>query len=206
MRYHPLTRNNEFARAYTRGKSFVHPHVVLYVNKNRLGRTRVGITASKKIGNAVTRNRARRVLRAALYEVLPPDVGGYDLVLVARGQTPRLKSTQVAKTLERQLRAAGLRQSMRRQCAGHSILRRRIAAAFADDALARGGHQKRTAVDTHGTDVRNQAQILLICFTEPHTGVKADALLRNIYFVRLPQPVLKKAPHANQNILFGIFL
>ena len=63
MRYHPLTRNNEFARAYTRGKSFVHPHVVLYVNKNRLGRTRVGITASKKIGNAVTRNRARRVLR-----------------------------------------------------------------------------------------------------------------------------------------------
>ena len=41
MRYHPLTRNNEFARAYTRGKSFVHPHVVLYVNKNRLGRTRV---------------------------------------------------------------------------------------------------------------------------------------------------------------------
>ena len=109
MRYHPLTRNNEFARAYTRGKSFVHPHVVLYVNKNRLGRTRVGITASKKIGNAVTRNRARRVLRAALYEVLPPDVGGYDLVLVARGQTPRLK-TQVAKTLERQLRAAGLVQ------------------------------------------------------------------------------------------------
>ena len=106
MRYHPLTRNNEFARAYTRGKSFVHPHVVLYVNKNRLGRTRVGITASKKIGNAVTRNRARRVLRAALYEVLPPDVGGYDLVLVARG----LKSTQVAKTLERQLRAAGLVQ------------------------------------------------------------------------------------------------
>ena len=66
MRYHPLTRNNEFARAYTRGKSFVHPHVVLYVNKNRLGRTRVGITASKKIGNAVTRNRARRVLRAAV--------------------------------------------------------------------------------------------------------------------------------------------
>ena len=110
MRYHPLTRNNEFARAYTRGKSFVHPHVVLYVNKNRLGRTRVGITASKKIGNAVTRNRARRVLRAALYEVLPPDVGGYDLVLVARGQTPRLKSTQVAKTLGRQLRAAGLVQ------------------------------------------------------------------------------------------------
>ena len=32
MRYHPLTRNNEFARAYTRGKSFVHPHVVLFMD------------------------------------------------------------------------------------------------------------------------------------------------------------------------------
>ena len=104
MRYHPLTRNNEFARAYTRGKSFVHPHVVLYVNKNRLGRTRVGITASKKIGNAVTRNRARRVLRAALYEVLPPDVGGYDLVLVARARTAECPYEKLAAAFDRAVR------------------------------------------------------------------------------------------------------
>lgn len=111
MRYRPLTHNSEFTRAYMRGKSFVHPHVVLYVNRNRLGHTRVGITASKKIGNAVTRNRARRVIRAALQQALPPDVGGYDLVFVARGQTPRLKSTQVAKTAAKLLRAAGVLQS-----------------------------------------------------------------------------------------------
>ena len=108
MRYRPLTHNNEFTRAYTRGKSFVHPHVVLYVNRNRLGHTRVGITASKKVGNAVTRNRARRVIRAALQQTLPPDVGGYDLVFVARGQTPRLKSTKVAKTAAKLLRTAGV--------------------------------------------------------------------------------------------------
>ena len=90
MRYKALTRNNEFARAYSRGKSFVHPQLVLYVNKNRVGHTRVGITATKKIGNAVVRNRARRVLRAALCAVMPLDIGGYDIVLVARGQTPRL--------------------------------------------------------------------------------------------------------------------
>ena len=66
MRYCPITRNCEFARAYARGKAYVHPYVVLYVNKNRVGHTRVGLTASKKVGNAVTRNRARRVMRAAL--------------------------------------------------------------------------------------------------------------------------------------------
>lgn len=108
MRYTPLTHNKDFTRAYTRGKSYVHPQLVLYVNKNRLGHTRVGITASKKIGNAVTRNRARRVIRAALCAVMPADVGGYDIVLVARGRTPHMKSTKLEATLAKLLVSAGV--------------------------------------------------------------------------------------------------
>ena len=108
MRYCPITRNCEFARAYARGKAYVHPYVVLYVNKNRVGHTRVGLTASKKVGNAVTRNRARRVMRAALCEVMPQDVGPYDVVLVARGATPRLKSTQLVPVMRKLLKKAGL--------------------------------------------------------------------------------------------------
>jgi ribonuclease P protein component len=52
------------------------------------GRLRVGFTASKKIGNAVTRNRAKRRLRAAAPQLLPL-LGrpGHDYVLVARGTT-----------------------------------------------------------------------------------------------------------------------
>ncbi len=108
MRYTPLTHNKDFTRAYTRGKSFVHPQVVLYVNKNRLGHTRVGITASKKMGNAVTRNRARRVIRAALSAVMPAEIGGYDIVLVARGRTPHMKSTKLEATLAKLLAGAGV--------------------------------------------------------------------------------------------------
>ncbi len=50
------------------------------------GRLRIGFTASKKIGNAVARNRAKRRLRAAASQVLPL-LGreGHDYVLVARG-------------------------------------------------------------------------------------------------------------------------
>ncbi len=52
------------------------------------GRVRVGFTASKKIGNAVARNRAKRRLRAAASQLLPL-LGrpGHDYVLVARGTT-----------------------------------------------------------------------------------------------------------------------
>ena len=107
MRYCPITRNCELARAYARGKAYVHPYV-LYVNKNRVGHTRVGLTASKKVGNAVMRNRARRVMRAALSEVLRGDVGRYDIVLVARGITPKLKSTKLVPVLKKLLCDAGL--------------------------------------------------------------------------------------------------
>ena len=68
MRYRVLNKNRDFTRIYARGKSYVHPHLVLYVAKNRLGAPRIGLTATKKVGGAVQRNRARRVMRAALAE------------------------------------------------------------------------------------------------------------------------------------------
>ncbi len=104
----PITRNNDFRRAYRRGKSQVSPLLVTYVWKNRLKETRVGITTSKKVGNAVTRSRARRVLREAYRGISPRVKPGYDLVFVARGRTPGAKSTQVQKQMEKQLEAAGL--------------------------------------------------------------------------------------------------
>ena len=68
----------------------------------------VGAAARLPLGNAVHRNRARRVIRAALYQTLPYDVGGLDLVFVARGQTTRCKSGEVKKAAEQLLKNAGL--------------------------------------------------------------------------------------------------
>ncbi len=85
---HPPQRG-EFGRVYARGKSYVNPALVLYVLKTRSKQTRVGLTATKKIGHAVQRNRARRVMKAAIDEHLDYNIGGYDLVFVARGMTPR---------------------------------------------------------------------------------------------------------------------
>ena len=103
-----LCRNNDFRRLYARGKSFVSPVVVVYTLKNRTGQVRVGITTSKKIGNAVQRNRSRRVIREAYRGLASRVRPGVDLVFVALGKTPYVKSTDVARHMERQLQAAGV--------------------------------------------------------------------------------------------------
>ena len=108
MRYRPLRHNSEFGRVYARGKAYVDHALVLYVLKTRSKQTRVGLTATKKVGCAVQRNRARRIMRAALSEHLSQNIGGYDIILVARGQTPHLKSTQLSKTLGKLFAKAGL--------------------------------------------------------------------------------------------------
>lgn len=103
-----LCKNHEFRRAYAKGKSYVSPVVVTYTVKNRRRQVRVGITTSKKIGNAVQRNRARRVIREAFREIAPGVRRGYDLVFVARGRTPFVKSGEVRRHMLQQLEAAGI--------------------------------------------------------------------------------------------------
>ena len=103
-----LNENKDFRRLYGRGKSKVHPALVTYVQKNRVGGCRVGNTTSKKIGNAVARNRARRVIREAYRLLLPQIEGNYDLVFVARTKTTFMKSTQVCNVMAAQLKELGL--------------------------------------------------------------------------------------------------
>lgn len=103
-----LNRNTDFRRLYGRGRSMVSPVLVTYALPNRTDRCRVGITASKKIGNAVTRNRARRVIRAAYTKLLPMASEGFDIVFVARGKTAFKKSTDIAVVMAQQLCELGI--------------------------------------------------------------------------------------------------
>ena len=108
MRYEPIVRNTEFARAYRRGKSYVSPFLVTYVLRRKSGGVRLGITTSKKIGGAVQRVRARRVIREAYYAMNLDPAKHVDLVFVARTATTRVKMQKVEKAMRAQLTAAGL--------------------------------------------------------------------------------------------------
>ena len=104
-----LKQNSDFRRSYGRGKSFSEPALVTYVLKNnRAGVCRYGITTGKKIGNAVTRNRCRRVISAAFSEISGQVSGGWDIVFVARYRTSREKSTEIKGIMTRQLKNAGV--------------------------------------------------------------------------------------------------
>mgnify|MGYP002640387969 CR=1 FL=1 len=86
-----LKRRPEFIRAARRGRSCATPGLVLQVYSRGDGDAplRVGYTASKKVGNAVIRNRARRRLRAVVDAIaLQNAKTGRDYVLIARGGTP----------------------------------------------------------------------------------------------------------------------
>ena len=101
-----IKENRDFRRAYHRGKSFVSPTIAVYINKNRLGKVRLGITAGKKIGNAVCRNRAKRVIYAAFRECEKNIALGYDFVIVARTRILSVKSNQVANELNKIINSA----------------------------------------------------------------------------------------------------
>ena len=105
-KFDKLKANYDFRRLYNRGKSFVAPTIVTYVRRLSGNRIRLGITASKKLGSAVARNRAKRVITAAFRECLPCICSGCEIVIVARSRILSEKSTQVAATLKKQLLAA----------------------------------------------------------------------------------------------------
>jgi ribonuclease P protein component len=80
----PIKKNYEFMRVYKKGKFFVGKNLILYTLVNRKRTNRLGITASKKIGGSVKRNRVRRLIKEnyRMYEEFVKD--GIDFVFVAR--------------------------------------------------------------------------------------------------------------------------
>lgn len=80
-----LTHREDFNKVYRRGKSFANHQFVLYVSRNpQTEQFRLGISVSKKVGNAVIRNRMRRLIKEIVRldaERLNP---GLDLILIVR--------------------------------------------------------------------------------------------------------------------------
>ena len=95
-----LNNNKDFAALYKKGKFTAGKHIVIYVRKNKLPFNRLGITAGKKIGNAVCRNRAKRIIRQAYRENETLFPIGTDIVIVARTAINGVKSTVLSEYMK----------------------------------------------------------------------------------------------------------
>lgn len=112
-----LTRRSEFLRTAAAQRKWVTPGVIVQARARKPGEApddgdretadtvRVGLTVSRKVGNAVRRNRARRRLRALAREILPEHGRpATDYVLIGRRTTPTRPAAELRKDLETALR------------------------------------------------------------------------------------------------------
>lgn len=107
---HVMRTQKDFDLIYRKGKSVGDRYVVVFTRRNGLPYYRVGYLASKKVGNSVTRNRARRLMkesvRLAGYDFVP----GYDYVFIARNTIKDTKCPQVQRSILSALRKTGVKR------------------------------------------------------------------------------------------------
>ncbi len=94
-----LRNTNDVRKVYSEGRSWAHALLVLIARPNGLSLTRVGVAASRKLGGAVVRNRAKRMLREAARHLYPHMAPGWDIMLVARPPITRVQEPQVEEAL-----------------------------------------------------------------------------------------------------------
>ena len=90
------------------GRSWTHPFLVLCALPNDLEHNRFGFSASHWVGNAVVRNRAKRLMREATRLRQGDIEEGWDLVFIARNPIREVNFRQADQAIRQLLRRAGL--------------------------------------------------------------------------------------------------
>ncbi|MDF2558310.1 MAG: rnpA [Bacillales bacterium] len=104
-----IKSEKEFQFVFKKGKSFANKQIVIYViSKTDQTNFRIGLSVSKKIGNAVVRNRIKRYLRQSFIEIDPLLIKNIDIIVIARSQLSKFNFFEVKSSLIHILKRASL--------------------------------------------------------------------------------------------------
>ena len=112
-RTYSLKRHKEFRFTYRTGRQVGGGSFVLVTARNRKDKVQVGFSVSKKIGNSVMRNRAKRRLKACFSPLLPNVKPGYNLIFIARTSALTAPFVSMQKSMVSALMRAGVYEAPR---------------------------------------------------------------------------------------------
>ncbi|MFF2796658.1 ribonuclease P protein component [Lysinibacillus xylanilyticus] len=102
-----VKKNDDFQKVFKKGKSFANRQFVVYfLEKEGQTEFRVGLSVSKKLGNAVTRNQIKRYIRQSIHEIKDELKSNMDYVIIARQPAATMDFHEVKQSLQHVLRIA----------------------------------------------------------------------------------------------------
>jgi len=104
-----LTRGRDFARVHGEGKSWANGLLVMRAIPSGREQNRVGFSVSKRVGNAVVRNRVKRMLREAVRSRTWET--GWDVVIIARAGTAMSSFHEIGQAVDDLVERSSIRKS-----------------------------------------------------------------------------------------------
>lgn len=103
-----INKGKEYKYIFKNGRKISGKYIIAFFKENNLSYNKFGIITSKKIGNAVTRNKAKRKIRAIIKNGMDNFKGGNDIVIVARMSIKEADYISIERDFNRILKKAGL--------------------------------------------------------------------------------------------------
>lgn len=105
---HRINQGRDFRNIYKNGKRIPGRYILVFFRPGEEETSRIGFVVSKKVGNAVIRNRAKRRLRSLLHDIMPGINRPYDIVINARPSIKASSTEELQQDIMQALKRAKL--------------------------------------------------------------------------------------------------